>query len=168
MAEQENAGNTEAEAGGGIKLHLQRIYLKDASMESPQSPAIFRKQWQPEFNVDLGSRGRAIEEDNHYEVSLRVTVTATQEGETAFLAEVEQAGIFVIEGAEKGALDRLLGSYCPNVLFPYAREAISDLVTRASFPQFLLNPVNFDMLYEQQRAKRAAEAEAAAGDDQSR
>ncbi|MFO8155904.1 MAG: protein-export chaperone SecB [Pseudomonadota bacterium] len=164
MAEEEN--NRTADSGGGIKLHLQRIYLKDASLESPQSPAIFRKQWQPEFNVDLGSRGRAIEEDDHYEVSLRVTVTASQEGETVFLTEVEQAGIFVIEGADKATLDRLLGSYCPNVLFPYAREAISDLVARASFPQFLLNPVNFDVLYEQQRAKRTAEAETASGDDQ--
>lgn len=157
MAEENN--NAATENDGGIKLHMHRIYLKDASLESPQSPAVFRQQWKPEINVDLGSRGRPMEDANHYEVTLRVTVTARQDDNTVFLVEVEQAGIFAIEGADEATLDRLLGSYCPNTLFPYAREAISDLVTRASFPQFLLNPVNFDVLYEQQRRK------AASGDD---
>jgi len=148
----------QTDAGNGIQLTLQRIYLKDASVESPNTPEIFRESWQPEVNVDLSSRGRQVGEEPLYEVTVRVTVNASREETTAFLIEVEQAGLFSIEGASEGALDRLLGSYCPNLLFPYVREVISDLVTRAGFPQFLLAPVNFEALYEQQRNRAEGES----------
>lgn len=130
------------------QVNLQKIYLKDVSFETPNSPQVFTKEWQPEVNVELASNGQGIS-DNLYETVLTLTVTAKTEGEVAFLAEVHQAGIFEISGFPEEQLAPVLGIFCPTTLFPYAREAISELVSKGGFPQMLLNPVNFEALYAQ-------------------
>jgi len=128
---------------------IQKIYVKDVSFETPNSPAIFTEtKWEPAVNVQLNSRAAPMADQMH-EVVLSVTVTAKLGDKTAYLVEVQQAGVFRAEGFEQAQLNHLLGSFCPNILFPYVREAISDMVTRGGFPQLLLAPVNFDALYAQ-------------------
>ncbi|MCB1864973.1 MAG: protein-export chaperone SecB [Chromatiales bacterium] len=136
------------------QFSIQRVYLKDASLESPNSPMVFLKDWKPEVEVNLGASTNPQGND-HYEVIVNVTVTARSGEDTAFLVEVHQAGIFMVRGYPKDQIDVLLGSYCPGVLFPYAREAISDLVTKGGFPQFVLAPVNFDAIYAERQRQRA-------------
>lgn len=132
---------------------IQRIYIKDASFEVPLSPAIFREEWQPEVDVDLQTQSQLLE-DTVYEVVLHITVTVKMGKKVAFLAEVQEAGIFVVKGLPQEQLAHALGSMCPQILYPYAREMISDLVVRGGFPQLLLAPVNFDALYLQQLEKQ--------------
>lgn len=127
---------------------IEKIYLKDVSFESPDAPAVFTDDWEPEINMDLNSHGQPID-DGIYEVELSITVTAKNKDKTSFLVEIKQCGIFSISGMDDANLNGMLGSFCPNVLFPYAREAISDLVTKGGFPQLLLAPVNFDAIYAQ-------------------
>ena len=129
------------------RLVLERIFVKDMSMEVPNT-SVFTQEWQPELDIILSSNSTKVD-DVHYEVILTVTVNAKNKGTQAFIAEVHQAGIFLIEGIEGDQLGQLLGAYCPNVLFPFAREAISDVVTKGSFPQLLLAPVNFDAAYQE-------------------
>ena len=128
---------------------IQRIYTKDLSFETINTPAIFQQRWEPELALDLNTKHTLLEE-NTYEVVLTVTATVKNQNTTAFLVEIQQAGIFTIQGAIPQQLDHLLGSFCPNILFPYAREAISSEVMRGSFPQLILAPINFDALYMQQ------------------
>ena len=139
---------------------IQKLYLKDVSFESPNAPSIFsEKDWAPEINVQLNTESKKLDE-NIAEVILKITVTAKHEGKTAFLVELEQAGVFTLEGFNDEEKNGMLGSYCPNVLFPFAREAINDLVGKGGFPQLLLAPVNFDALYQQhlqQQQQAAAE-----------
>lgn len=143
---------------------LQKIYVKDLSFETPNSPEIFMQKWEPDVNVELNTNGKMLEENVH-EVVLGVTVTAKLEDKTAYLVEVHQAGIFTISGYAPADKEGMLGSYCPNILFPYAREVISDLVNRGGFPQMLVQPVNFDAIYQEHLKKRAqAEAQAGAGE----
>ena len=142
------------------QFSIQKIYTKDISFETPNSPAIFAQtKWEPEVNVQLNSRATAMENGMH-EVMLTVTVTAKVEEQTAYLVEVQQAGIFQVAGFEEGQIGHLLGSFCPNILFPYVREAISDLVARGGFPQMLLQPVNFDALYAQHMQQQQEQAQA--------
>ncbi|MDP1541064.1 MAG: protein-export chaperone SecB [Moraxellaceae bacterium] len=140
---------------------LQRVYLKDVSFEVPGAPKVFLQQWQPEVNIDLNTSAQRLEDGRHYDVTLALTVTARNEGQVAFLVEIKQAGIFQIEGVADAELGPLLGSYCPNLLFPFAREAISDIVGKGSFPQLLLQPINFDAVYSE-TMRKLAEAEATA------
>ncbi len=137
-------------------FQLQRVYLKDASFECPGAPDIFLQEWKPKMNVQLNNGARRIGEGTEYEVEVTVTVTAKSEDEqkTFYLAEVKQAGIFTLANIEGEERDQLLGAYCPNVLFPYAREVVSDLVAKGSFPQMILQPLNFEALYQQQRDKQ--------------
>jgi len=130
------------------RFEIQRLYTKDLSFESPNSPQLFLREWQPEVNIDLNVEHSKIEDDI-YEVALKITVTAKAEDKTAFLVEVQQAGIFTVGGFEQDQLNHMLGSLCPGILYPYARETVSDLVNRGSFPQLLLSPVNFDAFYQQ-------------------
>jgi len=130
---------------------IQRLYVKDISFESPNSPDLFLKEWQPEVSIDLNVDHQKLDNSN-YEVALTVTVTAKGEDKTAFLAEVKQAAIFTIEHFPEDQMGHMLGALCPGILYPYAREAISDLVNRGSFPQLLLAPINFDALYQQQQS----------------
>ena len=129
------------------QLALERIYVKDMSLEAPGAD-VFTREWQPELDINLSSAAEKLDDD-HYQVILTVNVTANNGGETAFIAEVHQAGIFMLQNIPEEQLGAILGAYCPNVLFPYAREVVSDIVTRGSFPQLLLAPVNFDQAYQQ-------------------
>ena len=137
---------------------LKKIYMKDMSFETPNSPDVFQQEWRPELELQLDTKGKPIGTDL-YEVVLSVTVTAKVGTQVAFLAEVQQAGIFALSGFEEAQRRAVLGSYCPNVLFPYAREAVSDLVARGGFPQVLLAPVNFDALYAQHLQSQANASE---------
>ena len=116
----------------------------------------FTKEWQPEININLTSDAEQVD-PTHFEVSLKVVVQATNAGETAFIVDVTQSGIFLIDGVEEERLPYILGAYCPNILFPFLREAVNDLVTKGSFPQLLLTPINFDAEFEanMQRAQGA-------------
>lgn len=142
---------------------IQKIYLKDVSFESPNSPQAFTDgEWKPQINVQINSSHQAIADDTH-EVALSITVTAKHDEKTAFLAEIKQAGIFTLSGFPEENLAGMLGAYCPETLFPYAREAISELISKGGFPQLLLAPVNFNALFSQQMQQQsAAQAEAQA------
>ncbi|EKD44835.1 MAG: preprotein translocase subunit SecB [uncultured bacterium] len=139
---------------------IQRLYVKDLSLETPNSPAIFLEKWEPTLNMELGTDASFVLEENIREVVLTVTVTVKVKEKVAFLVEVKQAGIFSLKGFTEEQLHQMLGSFCPNILYPYAREVVTDAVIRAGFPQLYLAPVNFDMLYAQQK-KQAEEKKAA-------
>jgi len=140
----ENAPNNDSK-----QFAIQKIYVKDTSFETPNSPQIFTQQWQPEVNLNLNTATQAIA-DNTYEVVVSLTVTCKVGDKTAYLCEVQQAGIFTIAGFTEDELKPMVGAFCPNTLFPYARETVSDLVARGGFPQLVLAPVNFDAIYAQQ------------------
>lgn len=127
-------------------FQIQKIYTKNVSFESPNTPELFTTEFQPALNVDLNVESNVLQ-DGVYHVLLRVTATTQVDEKTAFLCEVEQAGIFTLVGFAEEEIGYMLGSQCPNTLFPYAREAISDLVMKGGFPQLLLEPVNFDAMY---------------------
>ncbi|WP_338521496.1 protein-export chaperone SecB [Candidatus Legionella polyplacis] len=133
-----------------IQLIIQRIYIKDSSFESPNTPLIFKQQWEPKIEIDLNTHYLVLEK-NTYEVILVLTVTVKNENIIAFISEIKQAGIFLVNKKIKNKqhLNYMLKSYCPNILFPYAREANSSQITRGSFPQLILSPINFDNLYLQ-------------------
>jgi len=132
---------------------IQRIYIKDSSFEAPGVPAVFQQKWEPELVLDLHTEHTELDK-NIYEVVLTVTATVNNQKAVAFLSEVKQAGIFSIQSEDANQLDHLLGSFCPNILFPYARESITAHVIRGSFPQLVLAPINFDALYMQQVEER--------------
>jgi preprotein translocase subunit SecB len=137
---------------------VQRIYTKDISFETPNSPAIFQQEWKPETGVNLNTEVNKLT-DEVFEVTLTVTVTTKIGDQTAYLAEVKQAGIFTAKGFPDQEMGPLLGAFCPNQLFPYVREVISDLIMKGSFPQMMLQPVNFDLLYAQHQQERAKKAQ---------
>jgi preprotein translocase subunit SecB len=132
---------------------IQRVYAKNVSYETTNTPQVFQQQWEPELSLDLGMKNTLLE-PNVYEVVLTVTATVKNQQTTAFLVEIQQAGIFTIQGAPESQLDHILNTFCPAILFPYAREAITTEVTRGSFPQLVLTPINFDALYAQQLQER--------------
>ena len=136
---------------------VQRIHTKDISFEAPNTPQLFQENWSPEIKVGLGSEVNKVNEEL-LELVLKVSVEAKHEDKTVFLVEIQQAGLFAIQGFSEQEADALMGVAAPNVLFPYAREVVSDLVTRGSFPQFVLQPVNFEAIYAQQRQAKAAQA----------
>ena len=142
---------------------VQKLYIKDASFESPASPQSFSfKKWNPKIDLNLSNEQKNIDGDI-YEVVLKVTATVSREEETAFLVEVQQAGLFQIDGFDEDQKKYLIGSQCLNILFPYAREAISDLSVRGGFPPLILSPVSFDALYQQhlqQQQSQQGEADA--------
>jgi preprotein translocase subunit SecB len=140
---------------------IEKIYLKDASLEIPNAPQIFTDRSQPQVGVELSNFAQQLE-DNIFEVAIKVTVTSKIEDKTVFLVEVTQAGIFQIRGVPEENLEMIVGITCPNILFPYARESVSDLVVRAGFQPVLLNPINFEALFAQQKQQQAEAAEAAA------
>ncbi len=156
--------NVQGDAGSGPEqkqFQIQKIYVKDVSVETPNSPQIFQDEWKPDVNIQLGSTAKKLAETVH-EVITSITVTAKLGDKTAYLVEVHQAGIFTLVGFDTEELGPMLGSYCPSLLFPYAREAISDLVSKAGFPQMILAPVNFDMIYAQHQEQLKAQAAEAA------
>lgn len=143
----------------GRQVLLQKIYIKDASIEAPQAPQIFTTNLQPQIDVNVGTTMTQMGDDQ-YNVILSVTVTAKTGEDTAFLVEVQQGGIFLVRGfsnpQEKGAV---IGGYCPSMLFPFAREAVADFVQKAGFPQLLLQPINFEALYMEHLARQRAESQ---------
>ena len=141
------ADNTPAE--NQPQFAIQRIYVKDISFESPRAPALFKGDWKPEVNLEINTSNQKLDEDNLYEVVLGLTATARQGQDTAFVAEIKQAGIFLTKNIPTEEMARTLGAFCPSLLFPYAREALDSLVTRGSFPPLMISPVNFDALYTQ-------------------
>lgn len=142
---------------------IQRLYIKDVSFEAPHVPQIFLEEWQPEVNVQMDNTVHTIDEAGVYDVQLKVNVTARLSDKTAYIAEAVQGGVFLITGFPQQDRIRLTGSVCPDILYAYIREVISGLVVKASFPAFLLNPVNFDYLYQKRmQEKGQPEAPAAA------
>ena len=134
---------------GGVQVSLQTVYLKDCSYESPNGPRLPSNQaWEPKFQLNMNTAAEEIAADVR-EVCLTITLEAKQGDATMYLVEVKQAGVFSMTGASVEDLKRLIGSFCPSVLFPYAREVVSDLITKGGFPSFLLPLVNFEALYAQ-------------------
>ena len=172
MAEETNTKANGAVAGAAAdttaaeqQFIIERVYIKDISFEAPNSPAIFTQDWEPDTSLNLNTQVNTLGED-HYEVELHVNVTVKgKDGKTAFLVEAIQAGAFLIKGYAPDQLNHLLASYCPGQLFPYAREVISNLVSKGSFPEMHLSPINFDALYAQNMAKQQAEAAEAGSSD---
>lgn len=151
MAQDNNAAPQKEEAAQA-GFAIEKLYVKDASIEVPNAPQIFTDRTAPQVNVELGNSATKLE-DGIFEVSIKVTVTAKVEENTAFLVEVTQAGVFAIRNIPDENLEMVVAITCPNILFPYAREAVSDMVTRAGFMPVLLNPINFEALYAQQKAE---------------
>jgi preprotein translocase subunit SecB len=153
---------TSSEAQGGdssqVEFTIQKLYVKDVSFEAPNSPEVFLKEWKPDTNVQLNTEARQVDQGVH-EVVLTVTITTKSQDKTAYLVEVKQAGVFSAKGFGQEQLGQLLGSYCPNLLFPYVREAISALVIKGGFPDMPLAPINFDALYAQHLEKTKSEGE---------
>ncbi|WP_432460764.1 protein-export chaperone SecB [Agarivorans sp. QJM3NY_25] len=146
-----------------VEFSIQRIYTKDISFETPNSPEVFQKEWKPEIKVDLDTSSNKLA-DNVFEVVLTLTVTANVEDKTAFLCEVHQGGIFTLGNMPEPQLAHAINAYCPNILFPYARETVSNLVNRGSFPQINLAPVNFDALFANYVQQQAEQQQAATAD----
>ncbi len=143
-----NTGNSIPKENQGPIFNIQKVYIKDTSFETPHSPEVFKLEWKPDVHIDMQTKVAEIDKQ-YFEVVLTLTVTVKLEEKVAFLAEVHQAGIFTIYGFEKDQLQHLLGSICPNILYPYGREAISALITKGGFPQLVLAPVNFEALYRE-------------------
>lgn len=149
---------TDQEQAAEKRLSISKIYLKDFSFESPQSPGIFRKgDWKPQTNLNLRSAHSAVEGD-HHEIILTITIEAKEDDKTCFLVELQQAGLFEIAGYEGEELQAIVGSFCPNILFPYARESIASVIQKGGFPEFVLQPINFDALHMQSKQQQVAAA----------
>lgn len=140
------------------RITIAKIYVKDFSFESPQSPNIFQAgEWSPQTSLNLRSSHNALD-NNLHEVVLTITVDAKEGDKTVFLVELHQAGLFEAAGYSDEELGAIVGSFCPNLLFPYARESIASIIQKGGFPEFVLQPINFDALYAQSQQQRAAEA----------
>lgn len=147
------------EETGKPAFAIQRIYLKDCSLEVPNGPETFKLNWKPEVKVDLDVESNTLKDEKTlHDVSLSLTVTVSLEKTTAFLVEIKQGGIFYMDNFKPEQIEHATGSLCPEILFPYAREAVSDLVTKAGFPQLLLAPVNFEALYMQKKQQKEEKA----------
>ena len=141
------------------EFSIKKIYIKDISFETPNSPQIFQLKWEPELYVHLHSHSKDLDA-GEFEVVLMVTAVVSVAGKTAFLAETAVAGIFGITGLTSDELGPTLGSYCPGILFPYAREFISNLAIRGGFPPFVLAPINFEKLYQEHISSQFSEQQA--------
>ncbi len=138
---------------------IEKLYVKDISLEIPNAPQAFLEREAPQVDIQLHQESQPVEE-GVYQTLLTVTVTAKVKDKTLFLVEVGQAGIFVIRNIPEGDLEPILGIACPNILYPYVREVVSDIVTRAGFPPVVINPVNFEALYQAQKQAQAEQAPA--------
>ncbi|MCE9633176.1 MAG: protein-export chaperone SecB [Methylophilales bacterium] len=156
-ADQNTPAAAEQEAPQAV-FNIEKLYVKDVSLEIPNAPQVFTVRENPQINIELQHKSSSIE-DGIFEVTVTVTVTAKLQDTTAFLIEVAQAGIFQIRNVPLEGLEGLLGITCPNILFPYLREAISDISVRAGFAPVLLNPINFEALFMQQKQQQAAQTD---------
>ena len=142
---------------------IEKLYVKDVSFEVPGAPQVFNEQGQPELQMNLGQRVQRVS-DTAFEVVLGITLTCKVNDKTAYLAEVQQAGVFTLAGFEDAGVDAMLGTQCPSVLYPYAANTITQLIQAGGFPPFFLQPINFDALYAETLRQRAAQANAGGGD----
>lgn len=159
MSDASNPGEPQgaAPAAAQGQILLERIYLKDVSFESPRSPAVFAEAWKPEFQLDINTRTTGLGQDR-FEVVLSATLKAAAEGEkTAYIVEVQQAGVFHVAGLADGDRQRVLGTLCPGTLFPYVRETVDNLVVKGGFPAVHLAPVNFEALFAEAMRKQRAQ-----------
>jgi len=154
MAEEQNQAATQEQQQEAV-FAIEKVYVKDLSLEIPNAPQIFLQRETPQVGIELSNSAKMLE-DGLFDVTITVTVTSKIEDKTVFLVEVSQAGIFQARNIPQENLEGLLAVTCPNILFPYAREAVSDLVVRAGFPPVLLNPINFEALYLQQKQQEQA------------
>ena len=157
-----NNGAAPAE-NAGPQFSVEKIYVKDVSFEAPNAPAVFNEAGQPQLQMNLNQRVQRLN-DNAFEVVLGVTLTCTIDDKTAYLAEVQQAGVFGLTGFDETTLDALLGTHCPNILYPYVRQTIGDLIQAGGFPPFLLQPINFEALYAESLRQRAEQQASGNGD----
>lgn len=163
MAEQDTQGGTTANDGAqGAMFTLEKIYLKDVSFEAPGAPQVFNEQGQPQLQMNLSQKVQRLG-DNAYEVVLGVTLTCTINEKAAYVAEVQQAGVFGLAGFDDRGLDVMLGTHCPNALYPYARQAVGELVASGGFPPFILQPINFEALYAETLRQRSGNGSDGAG-----
>ena len=158
MADENTAGTQPAQ--NAQEVGLQNIYVKDASFEAPNGPNIPADQWNPQFGLNMNTTGATVAQDLH-EVTLTITLEAKIGDKVAYLVEVKQAGLFVIRGYNLDETRQIVGAFCPNVLFPYARQSVSDMIIRGGFPPFLLPPVNFDALFQQSLQQQAEQQQQA-------
>ena len=158
------ASEEQSNKPAGPQFVVQRIYLKDASFESPKSPGSFQANWTPKISFNIASKSSEIQ-SGVFDVVLVVTIEAKKYDEVAFLVEVHQAGIFTCVGFSQQELERVVSTVCPNILFPYARETIDNMVVKGSFPPIMLAPVNFDALYAQSKEQQASGGNGAAKPD---
>ncbi|MBI2379688.1 MAG: protein-export chaperone SecB [Gammaproteobacteria bacterium] len=158
---EENIQNGQAQEAGAPEYAIQKLYVRDLSLEAPHAPEIFNEAYAPQIEMEMNAKNRQVGEDL-FEVVLAITVTAKLGEKVAYLAEVHQAGLFTIKNLDPMSLRHAVQAFSPNILFPYAREAVSDLVTRAGFPPLVLQPVNFDALFAQQIQREQAQAAAPA------
>ena len=163
MAENQQAAGSENQ--NQPQFALQRIYVKDLSFESPNAPLVFQEQWKPQVNLDLNTSHNKVS-DNQYEVVLSLTVTTKIGEKVAYIVEIQQAGVFLVQGIEGAQLGQMLGAYCPTILFPYARESIDNVVAKGSFPALMLAPVNFDAIYAQALKRKQEEGAGEASGEQ--
>ena len=141
-------------------FNIEKIYVKDFSLEVPNAPAVFLEREAPQMNMQLNTQSAKVNDEGIYESTLTLTITAKIQDKTAFLVELKQAGIFRIQNLPQEAMEPALSVGCPNILFPYAREAVSDAVLKAGFPPLVLQPVNFELMYmQQQQAQQQASAQ---------
>ena len=161
MSEQETPTGAGA-AAAGPSFTVEKLYVKDVSFEAPGTPQVFNEAGQPQLQMNLNQRVQRLNE-NAFEVVLGVTLTCTIAEKTAYLAEVQQAGVFGLAGFDDASLDAMLGTHCPNALYPYARQVVSDLITAGGFPPFVLQPINFEALYAEGLRQRAAQVQPGSG-----
>jgi preprotein translocase subunit SecB len=162
MSEESLNGAAAPAEANGPQFSVEKIYVKDVSFEVPNAPQVFSEPAQPQLQMNLNQRVQRVGE-GAFEVVLGVTLTCTAGEKTAYLAEVQQAGIFGLAGFDEATLDGMLGTHCPNILYPYIRQTISDLIQAGGFPPFLLQPINFEALYAEGLRQRAQQGEAGNG-----
>lgn len=163
MSEENVNGNAASAETNGPAFTVEKIYVKDVSFEVPGGPAIFNEQAQPQLQMNLNQSVQRLN-DNAFEVVLAITLTCSANEKTLYVAEVKQAGVFGLAGFDAQTLDAMLGTHCPNVLYPYTRQLISDLIQAGGFPPFYLQPINFDALYAEGLRQRAAQQQSGLAD----
>ncbi len=153
----------DAQQPQGATFTVEKLYVKDLSFEAPNAPQVFNEQGQPDLQMKLSQKVQRLG-DTAFEVGLAITLTCTVNGRTAYLAEVEQAGVFGLAGFDEQVLDAMLGIQCPNILYPYAAAAIGQLINSGGFPPFPMQPINFEALYGETLRQRMEQAQAQGGD----
>lgn len=149
-----SSSDNNQDTSNGVQVQLMKIYVKDASLQIPTGVKAFQLEWIPDLNVEINTQSKPLTEKDLHEVALKIKCTVKCKEQVAFIVEADQAGLFMVSGLDEASLRHALGAFCPNILYPFLREAIGDMVLRAGFPQLNLAPINFDMLFQQQMAQQ--------------